>query len=66
MGNRGIDFIDDQRFIRFIKTRKELNNLVCLIGATIWLLMNLFNHTKLEKSSNKTALVQIVVNQNIK
>src|SRR5690606_16655979 len=33
MLNRGIDFINDQRFIRFIRTEKELQNLVCLIGV---------------------------------
>ena len=33
MFDRGFDFIDDQRFIRFIKIEKELSNLVCLIGV---------------------------------
>jgi Domain of unknown function (DUF1998). len=30
--NRGMKFIDDQRFINFIKSEKEFENLVCLIG----------------------------------
>lgn len=30
--NRGMKFIDDQRFINFIKSEKKLENLVCLIG----------------------------------
>ncbi len=33
MSNRGFNFIDDQRFIRFIRTEKKLTNLVCLIGV---------------------------------
>ncbi len=30
--NRGLEFIDDQRFIKFIKSEKNLENLVCLVG----------------------------------
>jgi len=30
--NRGMKFIDDQRFINFIKSEKKFENLVCLIG----------------------------------
>lgn len=33
ISNRGIEFIDDQRFIRFIRIEKELSGLVCLIGV---------------------------------
>lgn len=43
MSNRGLHFIDDQRFIRFIRTEKELNNLVCLIGVPHMALNESFN-----------------------
>lgn len=43
MCNRGFEFIDDQRFIKFIKTEKDLINLVCLIGIP---------HMSLNESSN--------------
>lgn len=32
VSNRGLEFIDDQRFIKFIKSEINLLNLVCLIG----------------------------------
>ena len=56
MGNRGIDFIDDQRFIRFIKTEKELNNLVCLIGVPHMALNESFNTPNWKNHPIKTAL----------
>ena len=43
MSHRNINFIDDQRFIKFIKTEKELNNLVCLIGVPHMALNESFN-----------------------
>jgi hypothetical protein len=41
--NRGIEFIDDQRFINFIKSEKNLENLVCLIGIPHMALSESFN-----------------------
>ncbi len=56
MANRGIDFIDDQRFIRFIRTEKELNNLVCLIGVPHMALNESFNTPNWKNHPIKTAL----------
>lgn len=41
--NRGMKFIDDQRFINFIKSEKKLENLVCLIGIPHMALNESFN-----------------------
>lgn len=43
ISNRGIEFIDDQRFIKFIKSEKRLENLVCLIGIPHMALNESFN-----------------------
>lgn len=56
MSNRGFDFIDDQRFIRFIRTEKELNNLVCLIGVPHMALNESFNTPNWKNHPIKTAL----------
>jgi len=56
MGNRGIDFIDDQRFIRFIKTEKDLKNLVCLIGVPHMALNESFNTPNWKNHPIKIAL----------
>jgi len=56
MACRGIDFIDDQRFIGFIRTEKELNNLVCLIGIPHMALNESFNTPKWKNHPIKTAL----------
>lgn len=41
--NRGLEFIDDQRFIKFIKSEKNLENLVCLVGIPHIALNESFN-----------------------
>ena len=41
--SRGLEFIDDQRFIKFIKAEKDLDNLVCLIGIPHMALNESFN-----------------------
>lgn len=41
--NRGLNFIDDERFVNFIRTEKELQNLVCLIGIPHMALNESFN-----------------------
>lgn len=56
MSNRGLDFIDDQRFIRFIRVEKELNNLVCLIGVPHMTLNESFNTPNWKSHPIKTAL----------
>lgn len=40
---RGLNFIDDRRFIRFIRFEKKLNNLVCLLGVPNMSLNETFN-----------------------
>lgn len=56
IGKRCIDFIDDQRFIRFIRVEKELNNLVCLIGVPHMALNESFNTPNWKNHPIKTAL----------
>jgi hypothetical protein len=56
MSNRGFDFIDDQRFIRFIRIEKELNNLVCLIGVPHMALNESFNTPNWKNHPIKKAL----------
>ncbi|OJV81791.1 MAG: hypothetical protein BGO34_08365 [Bacteroidia bacterium 44-10] len=56
MSNRGLDFIDDQRFIRFIRNEKNLNNLVCLIGVPHMTLNESFNTPNWKNHPIKTAL----------
>lgn len=56
MSNRGFDFIDDQRFIRFIRTEKELNNLVCLIGVPHMALNESYNTPNWKNHPIKKAL----------
>lgn len=56
ISNRGFDFIDDQRFIRFIKAEKELNSLVCLIGVPHMALNESFNTPNWKNHPIKTAL----------
>ena len=54
--NRGLDFIKDQRFIKFIKLEKELNNLVCLVGIPHMALDDNFNTPKWTKKVNNQTL----------
>lgn len=41
--NRGIEVIDDKRFVEFLKAEKELNELICLIGIPSISLNEQFN-----------------------
>ncbi len=54
--NRGIDFIDDLRFIKFIKFEKKLENLICLIGIPHMSLNEAFNTPSWKKHPIRTAL----------
>jgi len=54
--NRGIEFIDDQRFINFIKSEKNLENLVCLVGIPHMALNESFNTPNWKNHPIKTAL----------
>jgi hypothetical protein len=56
MVHRNINFIDDQRFIHFIRTEKELNNLVCLIGVPHMSLNESFNTPNWKNHPIKKAL----------
>lgn len=54
--NRGLEFIDDQRFIKFVKTEKTLNNLVCLIGIPHMALNESFNTPNWKNHPIRSAL----------
>lgn len=56
ISNSGFYFINDQRFIRFIRSEKELNNLVCLIGVPHMTLNESFNTPNWKNHPIKTAL----------
>ncbi len=56
ISNRGIEFIDDQRFIKFIKSEKKLENLVCLIGIPQMALNESFNTPNWKNHPIRTAL----------
>ena len=54
--NRGLEFIDDQRFIKFIKSEKSLENLVCLVGIPHMALNESFNTPNWKNHPIRTAL----------
>lgn len=54
--NRGLEFIDDQRFIKFVKSEKSLENLVCLIGIPHMALNESFNTPNWKNHPIRTAL----------
>lgn len=54
--NRGLEFIDDQRFIKFIKSEKNLENLVCLVGIPNMSLNESFNTPNWKNHPIRTAL----------
>ena len=56
ISNRGLDFINDQRFVNFIKSEKNLNNLVCLVGIPHMALDENFNTPKWTKKVNNQTL----------
>jgi hypothetical protein len=54
--NRGLEIIDDHRFIKFIKSEKGLDNLVCLVGIPHMSLNESFNTPKWENNPIQVAL----------
>lgn len=56
ISNRGLEFIDDQRFVKFIKSEKKLENLICLIGIPHMALNELFNTPNWKNHPIRTAL----------
>lgn len=56
---RGLKFIDDYRFIKFIKSEKKLENLVCLIGIPHMTLNESFNTPNWNNHPIKIALEKI-------
>ena len=56
ISNRGVEFIDDQRFVEFIKSEKKLENLVCLIGIPHMALNESFNTPNWKNHPIRTAL----------
>lgn len=54
--NRGLEFIDDQRFIKFVKSEKNLENLVCLVGIPHMALNDSFNTPNWKNHPIRTAL----------
>jgi len=53
---RGLPFIDDERFIKFIKQEKSLDNLICLVGIPHMALDENFNTPKWTKKINNQIL----------
>lgn len=56
ISNRGLEFIDDQRFVKFIQSEKKLENLVCLIGIPHMALNESFNTPNWKNHPIRTAL----------
>ncbi len=56
ISNRGLNFIDDKRFIIFIRREKELENLVCLVGIPHMALNERFNTPNWKNHPIKVAL----------
>lgn len=56
ISNRGLEFIDDQRFVKFIKSEKKLENLICLIGIPHMALNESFNTPNWKNHPIRTAL----------
>lgn len=56
ISNRGLEFIDDQRFVEFIKSEKKLENLICLIGIPHMALNESFNTPNWKNHPIRTAL----------
>lgn len=56
ISNRGLEFIDDLRFIRFIKSEKKFENLVCLTGIPHMSLNESFNTPNWKNHPVKKAL----------
>jgi hypothetical protein len=56
ISNRGLEFIDDLRFIKFIKSEKNLENLVCLVGIPHMTLNESFNTPNWKNHPIRTAL----------
>lgn len=54
--NRGLDFIKDLRFVDFIKSEKNLDNLVCLVGIPHMALDDNFNTPIWTKKINNQTL----------
>jgi hypothetical protein len=54
--NRGLAFVKDQRFIDFVKSEKDLENLVCLVGIPHMALDENFNTPKWTKKVNNQTL----------
>jgi len=54
--NRGLEFVDDQRFIKFVKSEKNLENLVCLVGIPHMALNESFNTPNWKNHPIRTAL----------
>ena len=53
---RGLDFIDDLRFVRFIREEKKLSNLICLVGVPNMSLNESFNTPNWKNHPIKHAL----------
>jgi hypothetical protein len=56
ISSRGLEFIDDLRFVKFIKSEKNLENLVCLVGIPHMALNESFNTPNWKNHPIRTAL----------
>lgn len=54
--NRGLNFIDDKRFVKFLKREKELDNLICLVGIPHMALNEAYNTPNWKNHPIKLAL----------
>ncbi|HMK18321.1 MAG TPA: DUF1998 domain-containing protein [Chitinophagaceae bacterium] len=59
ISSRGLIFIDDLRFVKFLRREKELENLVCLIGIPHMALNETFNTPNWKNHPIKTALQKL-------
>lgn len=54
--NKGLDYIDDLRFVKFIKLEKEVDNLMCLVGIPHMSLSETFNKPNWDNHPIRNAL----------
>ena len=59
ISNRGLVFIDDSRFVEFLRQEKGLENLVCLIGIPHMALNETFNTPNWRNHPIRTALQRL-------
>lgn len=56
ISNRGLNVVDDRRFVRFIRDEKDFGSLICLVGIPHMALNESFNTPKWKNHPIRTAL----------